>query len=81
MYKLIGLKNINENISYLEKPIVVGNFTEEYNWKLFLLSNSSALKLNDEYIKKIIENATETTRTFTSAVVVEGTVYDKDANP
>ncbi len=81
IYKFTGLKNINESISYLEKPIVVGNFTEEYNWKLFLLSNSSALNLNDEHIKKLIENATETTKTFTSAVIVEGNVYDKDANP
>jgi len=81
IYKLIGLKNINEDISYLEKPITTGNFTEEYNWKLFLLSNSSALKLNDEHTKEVTENATETTKKFTSAVVVEGTVYDKDANP
>ncbi|CEG12220.1 exported hypothetical protein [groundwater metagenome] len=85
IYKFTGLKNINESISYLEKPIVFGNFTEEYNWKLFLLSNSSALNLNDKYTKKLmenaIENATEITKTFTSAVVVEGTVYDKDANP
>ncbi len=81
IYKFTGLKNIDENISYLEKPITTGNFTEEYNWKLFLLSNSSALKLNDEHTKEVIENATETTKKFTSAVVVEGTVYDKDANP
>ncbi len=81
IYKFIGLKNINESISYLEKSITTGNFTEEYNWKLFLLSNSSALKFTDEHTKEVIENATETTKKFTSAVVVEGTVYDKDANP
>ncbi len=81
IYKFIGLKNINESISYVEKSIVVRNFTLEYNWKLFLLSNSSALNLNDKHTKKVIENATETTKTFTTAVIVEGTVYDKDANP
>ncbi len=81
IYKFIGLKGINERISYLEKPTVIGNFTKEYNWKLFLLSNSSALNLNGKYIKELTENATQTTKTFTDAVVVEGTVYDKDANP
>lgn len=81
MYKLIGLKNVNERISYLEEPVVSGNFTKEYNWKLFLLSNSSALKLDDPLIKELKENAEEKTKTFRNAVVVEGTVYDKDANP
>ncbi|MDI6730109.1 MAG: carboxypeptidase-like regulatory domain-containing protein, partial [Candidatus Altarchaeum sp.] len=79
IYKFTGLQDINEKVSYFEKPIEIGNFTKEYNWKLFLLSNSSAV--NNENTKKLIENATKVEKVFTSAVVVEGTVYDKDANP
>jgi len=79
IYKLKGLNDVNENISYFEKQITLENFTEEYKWNLFLLSNSSAV--NNEYVKKLLENATTTEKVFTSAVVVEGIVYDNDANP
>jgi len=78
IYKLVGLKDINESVTYLEKEIPMENFTKEYKWKVFLLSNSSALK--DENIKEKMKDATEVNKKFTDAVVVEGTVYDHNAN-
>lgn len=72
-FKLYSSENVK--ISYVEDEYspFQNESAETYKWKFFALSNNSMLREEDKSQIK--------TENFPIALVVEGIVYDKDANP